>query len=214
MGRFVGYLRVSTLEQGDSGLGLEAQLSAIRIYTINSGHELVEVVREVESAASHRPKFEETLERVEAGEFDGIIASRLDRFARSVVQTDDILRRLEKAGKSFVALDLGIDTSTAAGRLVTNVLAAVAQWERDIISERTRAALRAKREAGWQPGRERLIGDETRALVHQLKADGLGHRRIAAELDNRGIKPPQSKKWSRGTIQRLLEAGPPSVIQV
>lgn len=204
MGSLVAYVRVSTEEQGNSGLGLEAQLAAIRLYCHAQGHATVHVVQEVESAAGKRPQLEAALRAVEAGEYDGIIASRLDRFSRSVVQTDEILSRIQKAGRTLVALDLGVDTSTAARRLVANVLASVAQWERDIISERTKAAIAAKVARGERVGRRRVISDDARVRAQLLRGEGCTYEQIIEKLTEDGLETAGGGPWRKSTVQRLL----------
>ena len=204
--RLIAYLRVSTDEQGDSGLGLEAQRADVARYCQASGHQLVRVVREVASArkATTRPGLEEALEAVEAGEADGIIASRLDRFCRSVVQADDILSRLGRAGGVMVALDLGVDTSTPAGRFVMNVLASVAQWERDVISERTTNALAAARSQGTRIGRPVEYPIEVRRRACRMRAEGATFREIADTFTREGIPTARGGAWRPSTLHRIV----------
>lgn len=202
--RLLAYARVSTEEQGQSGLGLEAQLASIKVYCVSQGYEIAETIKEVESAGKDRPLLEAALERVVAGEFDGIIAAKLDRFSRSVVQADEILTRVSDAGRTLIALDLGVDTSTAAGRLVMNVLASVAQWERDIISERTKSALRAKRQRGERLGRPRNYPDATRQRVRELRRHGNSYREIIRRLEEEGITTSGGGPWRVSSIQRLV----------
>ena len=130
-----------------------------------------------------------------------------------MVQANEIHDRLEKAGAALIALDLQIDTSTATGRLLMSLIATVAQWERDTIGERTRSALRAKRERGEPIGRKRVISDTVRARVHELRAQGLSYREIGEHLIAEGHHPPSGlNRWQISTIQRLLqqELGVPS----
>lgn len=205
MSKLLAYVRVSTDEQGDSGLGLEAQAAAIKVYCDSQGYELYGLLREVESAKGKRPVLEDALQSVERGEYDGLIVSKLDRLSRSVVQANEIYERLQTAGAALIALDLQVDTSTAAGRMMMNILATVAQWERDTIGERTRSALRAKKERGEQVGRKRVISDEVRLLAQSLRADGLTYGQINQALLDAGHIPPNGiKRWQLSTIQRLL----------
>jgi hypothetical protein len=123
-----------------------------------------------------------------------------------VVQANEIHDRLEKAGGALIALDLQIDTSTATGRLLMNLIATVAQWERDTIGERTRSALRAKRARGEQVGRKRVISDVVRGRVHELRAQGFSYREIGEHLLAEGHRPPSGlHRWQISTIQRLLQ---------
>ena len=206
MSRLCAYLRVSTDEQGDSGLGLEAQAAAIKVYCSAQGHELAGMVREIESARGKRPILEDVLQHIEQGTYEGLIVSKLDRLSRSVVQANDIHDRLAKAGATLIALDLNVDTSTASGRMMMNILATVAQWERDTIGERTRSALRAKRARGEPVGRKRVISDVVRARAQELRREGCTYKQINEALISEGHLPPSGvHRWQISTLQRLLQ---------
>lgn len=206
--RLIAYLRVSTDEQGDSGLGLEAQAAAIKVYCAAQGHELAGMVREIESAGqwAKRPILEDVLQHVEAGTYEGVIVAKLDRLSRSVVQAHEINERLARCGAALIALDLQIDTTTATGRMMMSILATVAQWERDTIGERTRSALRAKRERGEHVGRKRVIKDVVRVRAQELRAEGVSYRMIGETLIAEGHHPPSGlNRWQISTIQSLLK---------
>lgn len=206
MSNLIAYLRVSTDEQGDSGLGLEAQAAAIKVYCASQGHELTGMVREIESSRGKRPILEDVLQHIEQGTYGGIVVAKLDRLSRSVVQANEINERLEKCGATLIALDLQVDTSTPTGRMLMNLLATVAQWERDTIGERTRSALRARRARGEPIGRRRVISDVVRARAQQLRAEGLSYREIGERLIAEGHYPPSGlHRWQISTIQRLLQ---------
>src|SRR5688500_3167328 len=122
----LGYARVSTAEQ-TSGYGLDAQESAIRGECERRGWTLLAVVRDEGASAKSldRPGLRHALECIAAGEASGLIASKLDRLSRSVIDFGVLLEWCTDAGATLVALDLGLDTSTPGGRLVANVLASV-----------------------------------------------------------------------------------------
>ena len=152
--RAVGYVRVSTGEQGESGLGLKAQVAAVRAACEQRGWELVSVREEVKSGsrADNRPVLVEVLASLRCGEADAVVVAKLDRLSRSVVDAGRLLEEARKRGFNIVALDLGLDLSTPTGELVANVLAAVAQWERRMIGVRTSEAMQVKiRAAGGHP---------------------------------------------------------------
>ena len=151
----IGYTRVSTEGQAESGLGLEAQREAIEADVKRRGWELVAVVEDAGEGGGDvdRPGLRKALERIADGEAEALVVAKLDRLSRSAVHTGQLLDWFKEAGATFVAMDLGVDTSTASGMLVANVLASVAQWERDAIGERTAAALRAKKARGEPIGR-------------------------------------------------------------
>lgn len=141
----VGYVRVSTDRQGATGLGATAQTDAIR-----ARFPAAEIVTEVASGGKHRPE----LERLLAGliEGDTLVLAKLDRLGRSTIDVIGKLTDLTDRGVVLVVLDLGLDTSTAAGRFAATVLAAAAELERNLISQRTKDALAAARKRGVVPG--------------------------------------------------------------
>ena len=149
--RLLGYVRVSTDEQAASGLGLAAQEASIRAAVEHTpGAELVDITADEGHSGKDmdRPALMAAMSRLAAGDADGLIVAKLDRASRSVGDFASLLEWLDAAGATFKALDLGIDTSTAAGRLVANVMVSVGQWERETIAQRTVDALAAKRAAG------------------------------------------------------------------
>src|SRR5436190_1193388 len=145
-----GYARCSTSEQAANGHGLDAQEAAIRAECERRGWTLLEVIRDEGQSGKSlaRPGMREALDRIARGEASGLIASKLDRLSRSVVDFGLLLEWFVEAGATLIALDLGIDTSTPGGRLVANVFASVAEWERDTAAARTRDGLAAARAKG------------------------------------------------------------------
>ena len=126
----LGYARVSTAEQARTGYGLEAQVSAIEAECQRRGWDLAETIMdEGESGGTlERRGLERALANIAGGEADGLVVSRLDRLSRSVVDFARLVEWFEQEAQAMlVALDLGVDTSTPAGRLVANVLALVAR---------------------------------------------------------------------------------------
>jgi DNA invertase Pin-like site-specific DNA recombinase len=116
------------------------------------------------------------------GEADGLVVAKLNRLSRSVADFASLLKVARKQGWSVVALDLGIDTSTVNGRLVSNIVMSVAEWERDIIAERTAEALAEARDAGVRIGRPPAVPDHTVTRVRELRASGMTLRAVAERL--------------------------------
>jgi DNA invertase Pin-like site-specific DNA recombinase len=117
---------------------------------------------------------------------DGLIVARLDRMSRSVGDAAAILEESARRRFAIIALDFGLDTSTAAGELVANVLMSVARWERRVIAERISAAMRVKTAGGWQPPQHRHKRPMTarhRRRIRELHAAGESIRAIARKLD-------------------------------
>lgn len=205
--RMVGIVRVSTEDQAESGLGLGAQERAIREECARRGWVLVDVIAEPATSARQRarPGLRAALEMVGADLVDGILVSRLDRLCRSVVDLGNVLAWLDHAGGHLVALDLGVDTSTPAGRMVANVMVSVSEWETDVISVRTADALAEKRQRGEVVGRA-AVPPEIAERIRQLReVDGLSYRAICATLDAEGVPTARgAAAWNVGAIQGAL----------
>lgn len=204
--RMLGLVRVSTAEQDRSGLGLAAQEAAIRDECERRGWLLVDVIAEaaVSGRSSERPGLRSALERIGQGEASGVVVAKLDRLSRSVVDFGRILAWLEAAGGYLVALDLGVDTSTPAGRLVANVLASVAEWEADTISARTSAALEAKRQAGERVGRE-AVPPEVAERIRAMRGERMTYQAICDALNAEGVPTARgAAEWSISAVQRSL----------
>ena len=143
MKRVIGYARVSTDRQIE-GVSLDAQQAKIEQYAALYDLELIDVIIDAGASAKtlERPGLQEALDKLKAGEADGLLVSKLDRLTRSVV---DLGSLIEGVFGKYTLMSVGdqVDTSTAAGRLVLNVLMSVSQWEREAIGERTRAAITA-----------------------------------------------------------------------
>jgi DNA invertase Pin-like site-specific DNA recombinase len=215
--RLIGYVRVSTTEQGEAGNGLEAQRQAITRECKYRGWQLLRIEEDVRSGAStkNRPGLERAKTACRRKEADGIVAAKIDRLSRSVIDFATLLEDARGYGYNVVALDLGVDLSSVQGELIANVLASVAQWERRIIGERTKAAMRIvkkrtaaqRQQLGKQPiGRPaRVVPPELRKRIRRERKAGLTYRDIAARLEADSIPTGGSGgHWHASTVQRLL----------
>jgi site-specific DNA recombinase len=160
----VGYVRVSTDKQG---ISLEAQAEKIRAMAVVHNAQLRDIIVDGgESAKSlNRPGMARLLTLVHAGEIDTVIIAKLDRLTRSVKDLCTLLERFERRGVALISVAESLDTGSAAGRLVLNIMTAVSQWEREAIGERTRDAMSHKRSNGERVGNiqfgYRLCADES-----------------------------------------------------
>jgi DNA invertase Pin-like site-specific DNA recombinase len=166
MTMMIGYLRVSTEEQANSGLGLEAQRDTIQRYADAHSWEVVWYEDAGLSAKSlDRPQLQAALARLHVlpkhRDVDGVVVAKLDRLSRSVVDFAGVLELARSRKWALVAIDLGVDTSTPTGELVANVMMSVAQWERRVIGERTSAAMQAAKRAGRHMGRVSALPQTT-----------------------------------------------------
>jgi len=219
-GSFVAYYRVSTDRQGRSGLGLEAQQEAVRVYLNGGPWKLVAEVVEVESGKKNdRPKLTEALSLCRLHQATLIIA-KLDRLARNVAFVSNLM----ESGVEFVAADF-----PTANRLTVHILAAVAEHEAKVISERTKAALAAAKARGVKLGGNRgklhevrRIGlansaiartekaqrraEDVAPIVTRMKNSGSSLRQIAEELTKQGIPTAQGKYgWTAMQVKRVID---------
>ena len=204
--RVCGYARVSTQEQSVSGLGLEAQRAAITAEAMHRGWQLVTIHEDagLSGKSLNRPGLADALAMVECDAASAIIVAKLDRLSRSLVDFAGLMQRAQRRGWQLVALDVNIDTTTAAGALVANVMASVAEWERRTIGERTAAALAAKRAQGVTLGRPREISDGVIDRIRELDQAGHSFAGIARQLNDEGIETPRGGSWFPSGIRRVL----------
>ncbi len=206
--RVIGYLRVSTTEQADSGAGIQAQRAAIEAEAARKDWTVIFVEDAGYSAKClKRPGIAHALDLLARHEADALVVSKLDRLSRSMLDFAGLMDRSRLEGWSLVALDLGVDTSTPAGEMMANVLATFSHFERRLIGQRTKDALAVKRDQGVQLGRPRQMDESTRALIADLRAGGYSLRGIAAELTERGIPTAQQgRAWYASTVSAVLQA--------
>ena len=153
--RVVGYIRVSTEEQADSGLGLEAQRSAIENECLRRGWELAEVYEDAGASGKSltgRPALQQALAAVRGHDAGALVVAKLDRLSRSLLDFAALMEDARKGEWSLVILDLGVDTTTPSGEMIANVMATFAQFERRLIGERTPRRLGGEEAAGSEAG--------------------------------------------------------------
>ena len=184
------YCRVSTKEQGVSGLGLEAQEAACRQEAERRGWRIVDVVTEVVSGnKSSRPLFSRACEL--AAEHHGVLlAAKGDRISRgSVASVLALHEQAAKQGWHVFALDLPeIDTTSPMGEFILTIMAAMSRLERRLISMRTSEAMRAKAERGEPIGRPRTIPDVVISRMAGYRRAGLSLQKMADTLNMEGVK--------------------------
>lgn len=208
----LGYLRVSTSEQADSGAGLEAQRQAIVAEADRRGWEVEWIDDAGHSAKSlKRPGIQSALETLAAGRADALVVAKLDRLSRSMLDFAGLMELSRREGWALVALDLGVDTSTPAGEAMANVMSAFAQFERRLIGQRTKDALAVKRAQGVRLGRPPVLTDATRQRIAALRASGLTYRAVADRLNTWGVPTAQGGScWHASTVRAVLVALEPA----
>jgi DNA invertase Pin-like site-specific DNA recombinase len=206
--KMVAYCRVSTGKQAKSGLGLEAQKRNITATAELQGWEIVgwKVDRGETGKNTDRAGFKAALELIADGKADGLVVAKLDRVCRSVIDFAQLLEWFASGKKVLAILDPAIDTSTPSGRLVANVFAAVAEWEADVIAERTSSALSAKRSSGLSISRPAVVDDAALAgRIRAMRDKGLSLGAIAEQLNADGIPTLRGgAEWRASAVQSAL----------
>ena len=203
------YTRVSTSEQGDSGLGLDVEVARCEGYAARIDAKVIGVMREVQSAKNmtKRPMLLECLARLKSGEANVLIVAKLDRLSRSVIDLCSLLEQSEKEGWSLVLLDLGIDTTTPAGRVQAQVIAAFAEYERRLISQRTKEAMKAAKERGVHCGVTSTVPQEIVERIVDERLSGVSWMRICDGLDADGIPTAREAEfWQIGSVQSVFNS--------
>lgn len=202
----VGYVRVSTEEQGVSGAGLAAQRRAIKAECERRGWHLLRVEEDVLGGRTlNRPGLTRALDACRSEEASGILVAKLDRLSRSLVDFAALLAEAQAKGFNVVALDLGVDLSTPAGEFLASVMASAAQWERRIIGQRTKDALAVRREQGVQLGRPALPKDALGRRIALMRKRGMTLQAIADKLNLEGEPTLRGgREWRPSTVRAVL----------
>ena len=203
------YTRVSTSEQGESGLGLDVQVARCEGYAARIDAKVIGVMREVQSGKNmtKRPMLLDCLQKLKSGEANVLIVAKLDRLSRSVIDLCSLLEQSEKEGWSLVLLDLGIDTTTPAGRVQAQVIAAFAEYERRLISQRTKEAMKAAKDRGVHCGVTSKIPQEIVERIVNERLSGTTWMGICDGLDSDGIPTAREADfWQVGSVQSVFNS--------
>ena len=224
----IGYIRCSTHEQADSGLGLEAQAERIRAYAKLKGLEHVEIITDAAVSGgkplASREGGQKLLAAIRKRRADAVIVLKLDRGFRNATDCLSTVEQWDSNGVALHILDLGgnaIDTTSAAGRFMLVVLAGAAEMERNLTRERTRSAMAVKKANGHRTGTVpyghdladdgvTLVPNESeQAVIHEIKvmrANGKTLKQIAHVLSERGIptKTGRSARWTHQAVARIV----------
>jgi len=214
--RVIGYVRVSTDEQKNSGAGLAAQRTAIEAECVRRGWQLVSVEEDAGYSAKDlkRPGVQIALETLRRGDAGALVVAKLDRLSRSMLDFTAVMAKASKQGWALVALDCAVDTTTPAGEAMANVLATFAQFERRLIGQRTREALAAKRAAGVQLGRPATMPGTVRARIASEREEGLTLAAIADGLNGDEIPTAQGgSRWWPSTVRGALRSNGAVVVE-
>lgn len=202
----IGYCRVSTDAQGDSGAGLEAQRAAIVAESGRRGWGEVALYVDVASGKStkRRPRLAAALEVLSAGDARVLVVAKLDRLSRSLLDFAALMAAAQRDGWSIVALDIGVDTSTINGELVASIIMALAQWERRIIGQRTKDALVSVRGKGTRLGRPTTVTRDAVAIIAAMRGQGASLRQVAGALNGARVPTAQGgREWYASTVRAV-----------
>ena len=218
------YVRVSTTDQADNGQSLDAQVAKARAWAEYNGYDVKAVHVDAGLSgrrADNRPALQEALSDLGPG--DALIIYSLSRLARSTRDAICIAEQIEKRGADLVSISEKIDTTSAAGKMVFRMLAVLAEFESDQISERTKLAMQYKKSNQEFTGGKRAPygfkrGDdavslepveaeqEVISLVKKYRSDGLTLRVISTELERAGILSRTEKPFSPMQVKRIAQA--------
>lgn len=211
----IAYYRVSTQQQGQSGLGLEAQRACVESLAEREGFEVMTEFVEVETGTRKRTRPELNAAIQKARESDAILLiAKIDRLARNV----HFLSGLMESGIEFIACDM-----PQADKFTIHIMVALAEREAELISQRTRDALAVAKERGVKLGNPENLTNEARAkgaqvnqnkaqtfynqvapYIHLLRRDGLSYRKIASRLNAEGHRTRRNKLWSVAQVQNVV----------
>lgn len=216
----IGYIRVSTEGQAVEGVSMDAQRAKIESWCKLNDYTLIAVHVDAGisgKSADNRPGLQAALDQCKKG--TALVVYSLSRLARSTRDTIDISDRLISVGADLVSLSEKIDTTSASGKMIFRLLAVMAEFERDLISERTTVALQHKRANGERTGGLTLgykVGDDGKKLVEvedeqraitrarELRDSGLSLRKIAAHLQGEGLVSRKGTTFQVAQIQRMV----------
>jgi DNA invertase Pin-like site-specific DNA recombinase len=218
----IGYIRVSTEEQADSGLGLSAQRQRIEAYCQMKGLELKDILEDAGisggKSLATRPAGARLLAEMKKSK-PVLVVAKFDRLFRSVADAAQTIAEFDKKGIELVAIVEGFDMTSAYGRAMAQMASVFAELERAMIRERTKAAMNVKRGRnermshqvpfGWDEGAEGILvwNDTEQSAItwmRQLQRDGKSLRQIATLLNERGVEPKQAKRWLHSSVLRIL----------
>ena len=216
----VGYVRVSSEDQAKEGVSLDNQKAKIKAYCDLKDLDLVTIMEDAGISARNlkRPGVQSVLEMVKNKSVDAVVVYKLDRMFRSTIDALETTKKFDKLGVAFHSIQETIDTKSAMGRFFFTLTAALAELERGIVGERTRDALKHKKQNGdvWGPVpygfkrvRRKIVPDEAeQKVVHkilQLWKSGGNYSEIARKLNDQGVKTKKRTScWHPQTIKNLV----------
>jgi DNA invertase Pin-like site-specific DNA recombinase len=209
--RAIGYTRVSTQEQASDGAGLAAQRATIDDTCDARRWPIPYIVEDVCSGGTpwqDRPALSLAIAELERHAYDVLVVAKLDRLSRSTLDFATLLERSRNKKWPMIILDFGLDLTTPVGEMVANILAAVSQFERRRIGERTREGLAQKKAQGVKLGRVSTVDPVTTDRIIQWRREGITYQAIANALNTERVPTGQgADKWSESAVRYVYKAG-------
>lgn len=205
----LAYVRVSTAVQVAEGASLDAQRVTLTAEAQHRGWDVEIVADEGLSGknVNQRPGLMAALDRLDRGEADALLSTRLDRVTRSVLDFASIQARAKRHHWRITLLSPNLDTEDPAGKFAVHVIAAAAEFERDLISARTREGMAQRRAEGVHVGRPRELPAEVLDRITTDRAAGLSYGRIADALTDEGVSTAHGgARWYASTVRAVLQS--------
>jgi len=218
--KLIGYCRVSSEEQAKEGLSLALQQEKIKAYCSLNDYIVVEIITDAGISAKNikgRPGMTRAIEMVMNGEADGLVSWKLDRMFRSTVDALSVAQMFKDAGKALHSITEKLDTQSAIGEFFFSLMASLAQMERRLAGERTKAVLDGKKSRGEFIGKPRfgfkstgkaLAKDESQQVVmnqiRNLYQSGQSFRAVAQSLNAENILTKQGKCWTHKQVSAIV----------
>lgn len=221
MGRLAAYVRVSSEKQKEEGMSLEVQEAQLIKYAALYEIDLLDIIVDGGESAKdlERPGMLKIMELMDKGVISGVMVTKLDRLTRSVRDLCYLLEKYFSKGKTLISVQEKIDTDSATGRMITNVLMSVSQWEREVIGERTKAVLTHKKALGERVGNipygKKLSADGVHLednhdecviinTVMYLRNKGITFRDVCKQINVSGNKNRQGNPFTLSAVHRMV----------
>ena len=217
----VAYIRVSTEDQANKGVSLSAQEEKIRSYALVYDLEITELIKDAGFSAKNmnRPGIKNLISLMQKKTIEAVIVSKLDRLTRNIKDLSEIVELSNKKGIVLISVGEHLDSESAAGRMIVNMIGVIANWEREVIGERTATSLRFKRDSGLRYNAEPLYGfrhngkklekveDELEIIesISLLYQKGISYTRIASRLNRMRKHTRSGGKWYAQQVKRVIQ---------
>ncbi len=225
--RVVGYIRVSTNQQAEEGISLDAQRAKLQAYAVAMDFDLISIEMDagLSAASLARPGVQKALQMIKSGQADALLVVKQDRLSRSMLDMAKLIKSHFQDAQ-FISIAEQFDTHSASGRMFVKMMTLFSEYERELIGERTRDALAHLRAQGVQmgtaalgwdhgtkdelneAGRRRIFYNDKELeivdLIVELRDQGQTLRAIAAHLSHKGCKTKRGGRWQANTIRKVL----------